>query len=504
MSLKTDSSPARDLINDAEAAGPCPEASCCGRGIVICAGGPVMLTNAYVLVRVLRDIHKSTLPIEIWHLGAREMPGLLATVFISLGCRIIDALGRNHDPEISIHDGWQLKSYAIKNSGFEDVLLLDADQVPLSDPANLFDCPQYLETGAIFWPDIIDLSAENPIWPMLGLEPERVRSWESGQMCINRKKHWRAVCIASSMNERAEVFYQLVYGDKDTFLFAWRLSSSEFSLVPHLPFQNERFLCQRDFSGAPLFQHRTNCKWALDEVNVNPSGFKLFDECENFLNELREIWNGRIFHPPLRNVTARKMEKQLLEIGLFSCFRGAENSGQIELLPGHQIGKGRSHSFMNWSVDYSEGQHQLILYGNEKRTAVLDIDEERHCSGSTVTRPAKDIHLAPFDDTYVHPSPSNSAEGLIGDLTRAACSDGKYEAANMDRLASSIHLLHRADPEIFAEVQIVADLYAATDPKLSEHLQRIASELTAPAQDTKPIKRSSTDQLGNKQLYVRR
>ncbi|MEO1160154.1 MAG: hypothetical protein AAFW74_06810, partial [Pseudomonadota bacterium] len=91
MPSKTDSSLVRDLTDDAASAGPYPEALSEGRGIVICAGGPVMLTNAYVLVRVLRDIHKSGLPIEMWHLGAQEMPGLMAAVFNELGCKIIDA-----------------------------------------------------------------------------------------------------------------------------------------------------------------------------------------------------------------------------------------------------------------------------------------------------------------------------------------------------------------------------------------------------------------------------
>lgn len=505
MSLNTDKSLARDLIEDAEADGSYPAASSDGIGIVICAGGPVMLTNAYVLVRVLRDVHKSALPIEIWHLGAQEMPGYLATVFMQLGCRIVDAHGSNRGPDSSIHDGWQLKSYAINNSRFEHVLLLDADQVPLSDPAELFDCPQYLETGAVFWPDIIDLSAENPVWSMLGLEPEQVRSWESGQMCINRKKHWKAICIALAMNQRAEVFYRLIYGDKDTFLFAWRLSGSECSLVPHLPFQSERFLCQRDFAGAPLFQHRTNCKWSLDEVNVNPTGFKLFDECESFLNELREIWNGRIFHPPSRNMQARQMEQELLQVGHFTCLRGSENATRIELLPGHQIGLGRSATFMNWCICHNEQKYQLTFYDGQKPVAALDVGENGYCSGNTFTLPSKTTHLVPIDDCGVPPSRRHSNDGIVGELVRTTTTGDGPDTAELEKLAGAIDLLHRIDTGIVEEVRTVADFYTTIEPNLSDHLHSLASDLTSngPERKTSPLKRSSFDQLGNRRLYVR-
>ena len=53
-----------------------------GRGIVVCAGGSRVFTNAYVLLSLLRRTLNCTLPIEVWHFGAEEMSpsmaGLLA------------------------------------------------------------------------------------------------------------------------------------------------------------------------------------------------------------------------------------------------------------------------------------------------------------------------------------------------------------------------------------------------------------------------------------------
>ena len=44
-----------------------------GRGIVICAGGSALFTNAYVLIHVLRNALQCRLPIEVWYFGSAEM-----------------------------------------------------------------------------------------------------------------------------------------------------------------------------------------------------------------------------------------------------------------------------------------------------------------------------------------------------------------------------------------------------------------------------------------------
>lgn len=53
-------------------------------------------------------------------------------------------------------DGYMAKPYTIKvaallNSAFEDILFLDADNVVVRDPTYLFDSPEYLDTGAMFF-----------------------------------------------------------------------------------------------------------------------------------------------------------------------------------------------------------------------------------------------------------------------------------------------------------------------------------------------------------------
>lgn len=49
---------------------------------------------------------------------------------------------------------FHLKAAAILASKFAEVLYLDSDNVPLRDPAYLFDEPLYKSSGgAVFWPD---------------------------------------------------------------------------------------------------------------------------------------------------------------------------------------------------------------------------------------------------------------------------------------------------------------------------------------------------------------
>ena len=51
-------------------------------------------------------------------------------------------------------NGWEAKAYAILHCPFEEVLLLDADIVPVRDPSFLFDSDEYQRSGSVLWPDL--------------------------------------------------------------------------------------------------------------------------------------------------------------------------------------------------------------------------------------------------------------------------------------------------------------------------------------------------------------
>lgn len=44
-----------------------------GRGILMAAGGAVPLTNTYIALHMLRNVHNCTLPVQIYYNGTGEL-----------------------------------------------------------------------------------------------------------------------------------------------------------------------------------------------------------------------------------------------------------------------------------------------------------------------------------------------------------------------------------------------------------------------------------------------
>jgi hypothetical protein len=330
-----------------------------GRGVVICAGGARMFTNAWVLVWQLRRTLRSTLPIEIWHLGPEEMSSGMRAMIEGLGASTVDAHAVLRRFPARISDGWQLKAYALIMSGFREVLLFDADNVPVRDPAFLFDHPDYLRTGAVFWPDAIDIAATNPIWNEAGLPAGQRASFESGQVLIDKARHPAALHAALCLNEEADRYYRLIYGDKDTFLVAWLVSGSPYCLAPHRPFVDRHVIYQRDFDGDVIFQHRTNGKWNYAGAQSPSEAFQYGEACDEALRELRRIWNGRIFEPPPSSAAAQRVQRSM-ERRLFALSHPGRDDRELELLPGCQIGIGRDFDCETWHVAEADAGHFVL------------------------------------------------------------------------------------------------------------------------------------------------
>ena len=113
-----------------------------GRGIVTCAGGPCYNICAWVLINMLRKLG-CELPIEVWYLGEEERDEHWIEMVKPLGVTMRDGGKVQRQHENPRHGGWALKSHAILNSSFREVLFLDADNVPVVDPTYLFDAPVF-------------------------------------------------------------------------------------------------------------------------------------------------------------------------------------------------------------------------------------------------------------------------------------------------------------------------------------------------------------------------
>jgi len=202
------------LLSEAiEATPPYPAVRFSGAGIVMVAGGPRYFVNAWVCITLLRRELHCTLPIQVWYLGPAEMSPRMIELLRPFGVECVDALEVRREHPVRDLTGWQCKPYAMIHSPFQEVILLDADNVPLIDPALLLSTPEYRQTGAIFWPDLTNLSPANPIWQICGVPYRDEPAFESGQIVVDNRRCWAALQLAMHMNEYSDFYYQHINGD---------------------------------------------------------------------------------------------------------------------------------------------------------------------------------------------------------------------------------------------------------------------------------------------------
>ncbi|PST83902.1 hypothetical protein C7T94_03915 [Pedobacter yulinensis] len=236
-----------------------------GKGIVIAAGGLSYLTCTYITLKNLRR-SGCKLPVEVWHLSyelSEEMCGLLES--LDAKCRVFNPLVEKNFNSVA------LKPLAIIESSFEEVLYLDADNLVLRDPTYLFTTEPYKQFGQIFWPDFWRTDINNPIFKVMDCEGADAREHESGQLLVDKRRCWQALNLALTINKYHAIFYHLVYGDKDTFKFAWLALRKEYYListpVASMGYYSESgefhglTMGQSDDTANLLFLHRNMRKW---------------------------------------------------------------------------------------------------------------------------------------------------------------------------------------------------------------------------------------------------
>ena len=179
-----------------------------GRGLVILAGGRFS-GYASTSLGVLRQLG-SELPVEIWIKDESEEDEAWSQEIRRQGA-VLRRLS-DYAAVTSVYSwlnpfAWwsksvpwspyQMKAMAIMFSSFEEVLYLDADCAPLQDPALLFSSQEYLQHGAIIWPDFWPSIASRWLPYLIGLTDEKSdmlwhqHTAESGQMVIHKAKHWK-------------------------------------------------------------------------------------------------------------------------------------------------------------------------------------------------------------------------------------------------------------------------------------------------------------------------
>ncbi len=359
----------------AETSRPYPEGRFAGSGIVTCAGGSTYFPCAWVLVKLLRSLG--------CHRGRREMTRTMERLLETVpGVRCVNANALR--PAFPLN-GWELKPFAILHSRFEEVLFLDADNVPTGDPTFLLTSRPYRDNGAVFWPDrwmgqgdsgdTRTLSPE--AWRACGLEELDEPEFETGQMVINKRKCLNALRLTMFLNAHSSFFYRWMLGDKDTFHLAWRRAGLSYAMPMHRPRQdggNGPVLYQHDFMGRCLFQHRNQDKWSYDNGNARIAGFRHEDRCFEFLEELRRRWDGVVRrYPHDFTVAERRAVEQVTSARLFRYSLDGASSRLIELKKGFEVGLGKGEWETAWEVEEAvSGKAHLILRNAIRKMCVLD------------------------------------------------------------------------------------------------------------------------------------
>ena len=236
-----------------------------GKGIVMCAGGVTYFTCAWICISMLRK-SGCTLPIEVWYSGME----LNDEVIESLKELNVECRNCKDYSELNIN-GFIMKPFAILNSSFREVLLLDADNNCVTDPTFLFNSEEYRESNAVFWPDFGTTDRKSPIWKITGTDDYESIEQESGQVLINKERCWKELNLCWHFNLQYQDYYKMLWGDKDTFRFSWMAMGTSYYMIP-TPVGLCGFnkpgtgfvgvsMVQHDFIGNILFLHRSLFKW---------------------------------------------------------------------------------------------------------------------------------------------------------------------------------------------------------------------------------------------------
>ena len=278
------------------------------------SGGRQYFINTYINIRVIRETHGCRVPIEWFYPGPQsispQVVSYMERTFANL--RMIDVyavedMQINDVPNVSpkLRKGYPLKAFAVLLSSFKEVLFIDADSFPVENPEVAFHFPQYVSSGALFWPDLCNYYTIRPkAYDVLGMqrpphmlilgdsEPFRwphehcgenePREFETGQFVVNKERVWMGLLMTVFINWHSGFFMnELIHGDKSTLKLGFESTGTPYALVgktiylqgiaaPQDPTnaQSPLFFCGSGISqphpitGKPLFIHRGIVKFS--------------------------------------------------------------------------------------------------------------------------------------------------------------------------------------------------------------------------------------------------
>jgi hypothetical protein len=191
---------------------------------------PKAMKLAFITISFIRNLG-SEIPVEIWH--NNELQERHVHLLQNLPNVMVKNLHDYLPKEYQDLSGYSLKGNMLLYSEFDEILMLDVDNLPVKNVDILFELPAFKETGAVFWPDFWKTSPSNPIYEVLELQCNDEYEQESGQLLVNKKHPGvnLAIKLAAYFQRNQEFYFRLVFGDKDTFRFAFRALGVNYHMV---------------------------------------------------------------------------------------------------------------------------------------------------------------------------------------------------------------------------------------------------------------------------------
>ena len=254
-------------------------------GIVMCLGSKhYQIATSTILI--IRNIHKSSIPIQLFHLGDEDLMREDQARLSQIPNVILSNLYDYVRPNSIQFESWDTKPFALLFSKFRHVLLMDADGVLLQKPDHFFEHPFYTKTGALFFHDR-SMTDEVKNWTQAQsiirqlvprnhtMHPDTRLFFngstnylqESGVVLIDRKKHLinlHAVC-ALNFGFVKEQIHSVTYGEKETYWIGFEMLEADYSFSNHFAGTIGKIndpaidkVCSRhilhfDFDGEPLW-----------------------------------------------------------------------------------------------------------------------------------------------------------------------------------------------------------------------------------------------------------
>lgn len=330
------------------------------KGILVVAGDPKYILNAFISLWPVRKYWKSNLPITIVYWGETEKVSHETQEFFQDHLQNVSFIDLADDSALEwpAHQrslflkgqssgrlGWVLKLAAAYFVPYQEILYLDADSTPLSDPLDMFSLPEYQKSGSLFWPDtpcqrpglfnqLIDMG-------LIGEEEaprQDEHESESGQWLLHRKSHREAIEFTLAMGSHSDFTFAHAFGDKDLFRAGFALAgkAKNYSLVsvplgfawssPKPDAKEERIMrgyIQFSPDGQPMFHHRAGWLTKYDFSSTESRDLDAIS-CPLSCSWLRRYW-PMPYPGTMDNTRLITVDKENCSFSIDNSFKEATN-----------------------------------------------------------------------------------------------------------------------------------------------------------------------------------